>query len=352
MGEAGEGAIHQHLERDLRVADPAHAVGEACGAKAVLPEQVSLATAAEHLVVGDAEVGDADLAVVAASGHGVDVADDLPALDGQVDEEGGVAGLRRVGVLVCASDEDGKVGALRAGDEPLVAVDHPVVAVLDSLRLDERRVGTGDLRFGHGEAGAGAAFGQRTQILLLLLRGGPVQERGHVAFVGGLGIDDEGTDACAAGLGGDERHRRRAQAHAVPLRRQVRVPEALRLRLLAQADYGADVFAAVGAVVLELLFGGADLCVHELADAEAHFLDVGRESKINGHSGDLASCNRLPAIVVAASRCCHGLGSHEEENSRGGCFVRRAGGNLHSRHQATADALGRDSRRGDAYSSL
>ena len=109
VGVALEGAVHQHLERDLGVADPAHAVREARRAEAVLAEQVALAAAAEHAVVGDAEVGDADLAVVALAGHRVDVADDLPALGGQVDEEGGVARLRRVGVGVGAGDEDGEV---------------------------------------------------------------------------------------------------------------------------------------------------------------------------------------------------------------------------------------------------
>src|SRR5436309_14936099 len=105
----------------------------------------------------------------------------------------------------------------------------------------------------------------------------------HVALVRGLRVDDERADAGAACLGGDERHRRRAEAHAIPLRREVRVPEALALGLLAEADDRAHVLAAVGAVGLEALLFGPDVGVHEFAHWETHFLDIGRESKINGH---------------------------------------------------------------------
>src|SRR5438034_5290415 len=116
----------------------------------------------------------------------------------------------------------------------------------------------------------------------------------HVALVRGLRVDDERADARAAGLGGDEGHRRWAEAHAVPLRRQMRVPEALALRLLAEADHRADVLAAVGAVGLEALLFGTDVGVHEFAHAETHFLDIGRESKINAHNG-----TSLPVFVCS-----------------------------------------------------
>ena len=175
MGETLESAAHEHFECNLGVADPAHAVREPRGAEAVLAEEVPFAAASEHLIAADVEVRDANLAVVAAPGHSVDVADNLPALGGKVDHEGGVAGLRRVGVFVCAGDEDGEVRSFCAGDEPLMSVDNPVVAVLHGLRLDERGVGAGDFGLGHGEAGAGAALGERAQVLLLLLGSSPVE---------------------------------------------------------------------------------------------------------------------------------------------------------------------------------
>src|SRR5439155_1129489 len=56
VGEALEGAVHEHFQGYLGVADPAHAVGQARRAKAVLAEQVALAATAEHLVVSDVEV--------------------------------------------------------------------------------------------------------------------------------------------------------------------------------------------------------------------------------------------------------------------------------------------------------
>src|SRR5205823_8311087 len=102
----------------------------------------------------------------------------------------------------------------------------------------------------------------------------------------------------AAGLGGDECHRGRAETHAVPLRRKVRVPETLGFCLLAEADDRADIRAAVGAVGLEALLFGTDVGVHEFAYAEAHFLDIGRESKINGHR--MTPSVSLGSIVVCA----------------------------------------------------
>ena len=194
-----------------------------------------------------------------------------------------------------------KLRALRAGDEPLVAVDHPVVAVLDGLRLDERRVGAGDLGLGHREAGAGAALGERAEVALLLVGRRPVEERVHVALVRRLGVDHERADAGAAGLGGDERHRGRAEAHAVPLGGQVRVPEALRLSPSRAARRSCGRTRRGRRRSTRASLRGADLGVHELADFEADFLDIGRESKINGHSGRPPSCIRLSAIVVCES---------------------------------------------------
>jgi uncharacterized protein (TIGR00369 family) len=49
--EAVEGAIDHHVERDLRLPDPAHAVREARGAEARLAEEVTLPAPAEHVLV-------------------------------------------------------------------------------------------------------------------------------------------------------------------------------------------------------------------------------------------------------------------------------------------------------------
>src|SRR3990172_1717867 len=244
-GVALEGAVHEHLQGALGGADPAHAVGEAGGAEAVLAQAVAVAAAAEHVLRRHADVRDAHLRVVGRAGHRLHVADDLPALGWGVDEEGGVAGLWRVCIGVSAGYDDGEAGAVGAGGEPLVAVEHPLVAVLDGRGLDQGGVGAGDLRLGHREAGAAEAIGQGAEVLLLLLGGAPVEERVHVTLVRGLGVDHEGANSGAAGLRGHERHRHGAEAHAAPLRRQVGVPQPLRARLLTELDYRLDVGVAV-----------------------------------------------------------------------------------------------------------
>ena len=126
---AVERAVDHHVERDLGLRDPAHAVREARRPEPVLAEQVALAAAAEHLVVVHAQVLDADLGVAAGAVHRLDLAHLGPAVLREVDDERGVRGLRDVGVVLGARDEDREAGAVRVADEPLVAVDDPLVAV-------------------------------------------------------------------------------------------------------------------------------------------------------------------------------------------------------------------------------
>ncbi len=107
-------AVDHHVERDLGLADPAHAVREACRAETGLTEQMALPAPAEHLVLVHAQVGDPDLAVVVAARQRLDVAYDLPALGRDVDDERRVGGLRQVGVVLGPRDQDREVGAARA----------------------------------------------------------------------------------------------------------------------------------------------------------------------------------------------------------------------------------------------
>ena len=93
--------------------DPAHAVRQAGRAEPVLAEQVALAAAAEHLVVVHPQVVDdgsrsgcAEPCIVSTSRTSFQ-----PSLR-EVDDERGVGGLRDVGVVLGAGDEDGE---LRAG---------------------------------------------------------------------------------------------------------------------------------------------------------------------------------------------------------------------------------------------
>ena len=127
---AVERALDGHLQRDLGVADPAHAMREPGRAEAHLAEPVALSASAEERGFRHHAVLDADLAVVALTGHRVDVAHDLPAGVLGLDDEGGVARLRRIRIGVGPGDHDGETRPVGSRDEPLVAVDHPVVTVL------------------------------------------------------------------------------------------------------------------------------------------------------------------------------------------------------------------------------
>ena len=75
-----------------------------------------LTPTAEHLVLVDHEVGDPDLTMVVATGQGLDIADDLPPVRWDVHQEGGISGLRKVGVILRASDEDGELRTARTRD--------------------------------------------------------------------------------------------------------------------------------------------------------------------------------------------------------------------------------------------
>ena len=118
-----------------------------------------------------------------------------------------------------------ELGAAGAGDEPLVAVDHPLVAVAVGVGLDQRRVGAGDLRLGHREARAGRALAQRPEVLLLLLVGRPVRSVCWLPSSGAWALSTNGpmptlaasADTAAIAVG--------PSAHAAPLLRHVRQPQ-------------------------------------------------------------------------------------------------------------------------------
>ena len=56
-----------------------------------------------------------------------------------------------------------KSAAIGVGGEPLVPVDHPLVAVAHGRGAHARRIGAGVVRFGHRERGVDAAVEQRVE---------------------------------------------------------------------------------------------------------------------------------------------------------------------------------------------
>ena len=200
-------------------------MGQAGRPQPVLPEHVTLAPPTEHLALVDPEILDQDLAVTGAPVHRLDLADLGPPVGGEIDDEGGVGRLWEVGVVLGPGDEDREVGPVGVGNEPLVTVEHPLLAVLVPLGLDQRRVGTGHLRLGHREARPHPSLTQWLEVLLLLLVGGPVEQRVHVALVRGLTVEDPRAVVGLGRLGLHHRQFHMAEAHPAPFLGHVGEPE-------------------------------------------------------------------------------------------------------------------------------
>ena len=88
-------------------------------------------------------------------------------------------------VVRCARDQDEMRRLVRAGDEPFMAVDHPVVAVAPRRGAHHRGVGArARRRLGHDEGRAHHAIDDGLQPFALLRVGADFFEHLHVAVVG------------------------------------------------------------------------------------------------------------------------------------------------------------------------
>src|SRR5438045_8063314 len=97
--------------------------------------------------------------------HDGNAAQDAPARLVAMVEKSGEAAARIVGG---ARDQDEMVGYAGAGDEPLVAVDHPAVAFPLRAGADHAGIGAAaGRRLGHGERGAYRALDDRLEPALL-----------------------------------------------------------------------------------------------------------------------------------------------------------------------------------------
>ncbi len=281
-----QGAVDHHVERRLGLGDPAHAVGQAGRSQPVLAEAVAVAPPAEDLRIVHAQILDDDLGVAGGSVHRLDLAHVVPALGGEIDEERRVGAARaRRDVGLGPGDQDGELGPARVGDEPLVAVDDPLVPVLLGPGLNEGRIGARHLGLGHGEAGHGGALAQAAQVVVLLRVGAPVQQRVHVALVGGHAVEDPWPEARLAGFGLHHGQLHVPEPHAAPLHRHVGQPQADALGLLAQLQDRDEVLVTSGdlALVVEPL----DPRHHRVLDEGAHpgtdLLVLGGKGEVDGH---------------------------------------------------------------------
>ena len=129
-GDALAGIGRGDVVRPVGRTQPAHAVAEPRRGEPHLGVAEALADLAQHRVGRQAQVLDLDHGMAAGEARidGIERALDPDRGVGQVDqEERGVAGHRPVLHL---GHDDRPARAVGAGDQPLLAVDHPFVAVL------------------------------------------------------------------------------------------------------------------------------------------------------------------------------------------------------------------------------
>ena len=99
----------------------------------------------------------------------------------------------RVALVAAHHDQQPAVGMRGAGDEPLAAVDAPAVAVLAPHRgLQIGRVRRSDIGLGHREGRADLALQQRHQPVAALRRSRNALQQVHVAAVGRAAVEDFG----------------------------------------------------------------------------------------------------------------------------------------------------------------
>ena len=247
---------------------------------------MALTTATEHVVVRHAQVFDDDLAVAGTTVHRLDLANPVPARRRDVDDECRVGRLRQIGVVLGARQEDGETRPPSIGDEPLVTIDDPLVAVAHRCGTNQRRIASGNFGLRHGEAAHLDAVAQRPQVRLLLLRRRPVEQRVHVALVGRLTVQHERPVRRLGGLRLDHRQLDVTEAHATPLRRHLRQPQPGILGCLTHAEQQCEVLLAIHALgVTDLRLAWSHDLVDECPDTEPDVFQFGREREVDGHAG-------------------------------------------------------------------
>ena len=180
----------------------------------------------------------------------------------------------RIGLAHGDVDRAARVGG--AGNPPLVAVDHVVVAVAFDPGRDVGRVRRGDVGLGHGERRTDLAFQQRLEPARLVFFRAVAGNGLHVAGVGRRAVEDFGRPWHPAHDLGQRRVFLVGQAGARitggrrAVDRQEQVPQAgragLELELLDRLQRG-PALAGLGVgrqFLLVILLGRIDVVVHEL----------------------------------------------------------------------------------------
>src|SRR5262249_57908958 len=147
-----------------------HAVEVSAGMEPAVGDPQSIAVLHQHVRIGHVQSLEYKLAVAAVHllPHDRNAAQNAPAwLVAMIEKGGEPAPL----ILRRARDEDEMIGDAGAGDEPLVAVDHPTVALLLRTRADHAGIGAATgRRLRHRESGAHLPLDDRLDPFVLLRR--------------------------------------------------------------------------------------------------------------------------------------------------------------------------------------
>jgi hypothetical protein len=248
-------------------------------AGAALPEQVRL----RHAAVGVANLAMAGPLVVS---HHRDVPDQLES--GSVDghEDHARPGVGR-GVGIGDHHCNREVGAVGAGGEPLVPVDHPLAAVGEfGAGLEGGRIGAGHLGLGHREAAADLAVEQRLKEALLLLVGPVVDQDLHVSGVRRRAVEGHRSHhRAAAHLLAEDPVLPVGETGAVLPVGEEEVPETLFLGGRPDADQDLGVRLPGLDLVVDRLhrlgLDRVDVLIHERLDPLEEGLDLGRGLEVH-----------------------------------------------------------------------
>ena len=233
--------------------------------------------------------------------HGRDAAHDLEAGGRHIHQE------PRWPVLG-ARDHDGEIGPHGARDEPLVAIDDPVVSVAAGLGAQHARVGacTG-CRLGHGEAGLAFAAPQRLQIALALSQAGQRVQRKDIGLRGWGAAQRGRAQKAAAGLFEVGAAFGPAERQAAVLEPRARLPQAARTRQGMQL--GGHTFVGFAVVCRLQVFTRDDLGVDEIAQG------VDQCGVLRFRAGSHVAPIHLALISLTASAHCFAFSPMNRVNS-------------------------------------
>ena len=278
---AARGIVGRDLDAAPRKAQPAHAMRQPRDAQPGLDHAHPPPLAQHEVARGDAQALEQQLAMAAMllGAHDRDAPQDPPAGIVAVKQKAAQPVAR---IVRGPRDQHEMLGRARAGDEPLVAVDHVIIAVPGRGRAHHPGVRARPRRrLGHREGRSHAALGHRAQPPLLLLGRAEALDHHHVAVIGRGRVEHHRPEDRAVHLLVADGHADppdRAPAEAF---RELQVPQAPRARPRPHPfqKRGGDVFVFVvaGRVGLERQKLGRD----EIRDLAAQRVQRGGDGEVH-----------------------------------------------------------------------